>query len=108
MIKMAKVKGALFSFDARGTIADSITYSIWRGVQYVRQWFSPQNPKTPAQLNIRGFFAEAVDNWRTVLTAEQKNAWIEFASGMAMSGFNAYVGRYIKAKLDNEEPPVLP
>jgi len=46
---MAKVTGPLMSIDARGKIGDAIVFSVWKGVNYVRQWLKPANPQSVAQ-----------------------------------------------------------
>jgi len=42
---MAKVKGPLFSLDARGKIADTLVYMGWKGLKTVRQYVNPFKPK---------------------------------------------------------------
>jgi hypothetical protein len=50
---MAKVTGPLFSVSASGKIADSIVFFGWKGVNVVRQWLVPANPKSELQGNQR-------------------------------------------------------
>ncbi len=57
---MAKVKAPLFSFSASGKLADTLVYFPWKGIDCVRKWVVPANPKTVAQTTIRGFLSAAV------------------------------------------------
>lgn len=50
---MAKVHGPLHSDDARGKLANSVVFMGWKGIQDVRTWLKPTNPKATAQGNIR-------------------------------------------------------
>jgi len=47
---MARTTAPLFSLDASGTIAKAITFSKWRGRQYVRRHAIPKNPQSPPRL----------------------------------------------------------
>lgn len=106
---MARVTGPLFSLSARGTIGDCITYSVWKGIEYVRQWFTPHNPQSAAQTNIRGIFAMGVQGWQNILTGAQRTAWDDDANRpQGMSGFNYYMREYIEAMLAGTTPPVAP
>ena len=65
---MAKVTGPLMSLDASGTVANTTTFSKWKGRNYVRLRVIPQNPQSVAQQAVRsalGTFAKAA---RAVLT----------------------------------------
>ena len=50
---MAKVNGPLFSLSASGKIADAMVHFGWKGVNVVRQWVKPTNPKTADQGDVR-------------------------------------------------------
>jgi len=50
---MAKVTGPLMSMSASGKIGDSIVFSIWKGVAYVRQYVIPANKMSADQGNQR-------------------------------------------------------
>jgi hypothetical protein len=57
---MAKVKAPLFSFKAQGKLADSLVYFGWKGLNVIRSWVVPANPKTDAQTTQRGYLSDAV------------------------------------------------
>jgi len=46
---MAKVTGPLYSMSASGKLADAMVYFGWKGVNVVRGWVKPANPKSAAQ-----------------------------------------------------------
>ncbi|RLI53581.1 MAG: hypothetical protein DRP09_15370 [Candidatus Thorarchaeota archaeon] len=103
---MAKVHGPLFSMEASGTIAEGITYSRWRGISYVRQWFKPENPRSEAQVAQRERLTRAVNAWHQE-TDDVKQQWNE-AAPAPLSGFNYYVKKYIQYNLENGVDPTLP
>jgi hypothetical protein len=57
---MAKVNAPLFSFNAAGKIAKALVYFGWKGLDVVRSYVIPANPKTAAQVTQRGYLTEAV------------------------------------------------
>ena len=54
---MAKVTGPLMSVSASGKVADSIVFFGWKGINVVRQWLKPANPKKVKQGDRRTMFA---------------------------------------------------
>jgi len=68
---MAKVKGPLMSLEASGSIANTITFSIWKGRPYVRQLVTPANPSSAGQIAVRKVLGSIAKAARLVLT--QKN-----------------------------------
>lgn len=98
---MAKLVGPLFSLDARNSIAKTLTYSVWRGVPYARQWFQPQNPQSASQVNVRTALTLLIAAWTdSTVTAPQKAAYEAGAAGKPLSGFNLYVKRGMIAYMD--------
>lgn len=57
---MAKLKGPLFSLGASGTLAKTLTFFNWKGINVVREWVSPANPNTGLQQTQRGFLQTLV------------------------------------------------
>jgi hypothetical protein len=57
---MAKVTSPLYSVRASGKLANSIVYFPWKGLDCVRQWLIPANPRTTPQTTQRGYLADAV------------------------------------------------
>ncbi len=58
---MAKVTSPLFSFQARGALAKSIVFFPWKGINVVRQWVIPANPRSDAQMAVRNSLKDCVD-----------------------------------------------
>lgn len=57
---MAKLKGPLFSLGAAGAIGKALVYFGWKGLNVVREYVIPSNPKTSAQTTQRGYLTAAV------------------------------------------------
>lgn len=99
---MAKVKGPLFSLGASGQIAKTLVYMVWKGIDDVREFVIPANPKTEDQQQQRGYFGDAVEAWHVDgYTEEDVKAWNMYALSqkIAASGFNMFNRFYIKAKV---------
>lgn len=90
---MAKVVGPAFSVSATGTVGKTFTYGIIRGIQYVREWFTPYNPQSTKQVNLRTAFSMLVAEWQNDLTTAQKDAYIAGAQGTKNTGFSLFMGR---------------
>ena len=102
---MAKVSGPLLSLGASGTIANTLTFSNWKGQAYVRQRITPYNPQSTNQTSQRTKFTDAVVLWQGKDTST-KGDWNTRARqlGYTMSGFNFFVQQY----LAQGEDPTLP
>lgn len=57
---MAKLKGPLFSLSASGSIADTLTFGTWKGINFVREHVVPANPNTALQQTQRGYMTACV------------------------------------------------
>jgi hypothetical protein len=95
---MAKVTGPLLSLDASGSVASAMTFSRWKGINYVRQRVIPTYSNTTAQANVRKIVHDGSIAWKAGSTvggvsinSAYKLAYNEKASGMAMSGFNLFI-----------------
>jgi hypothetical protein len=89
---MVKVYGPLMSLDASGTLANSITFSKWKGRNYVRERVIPSNPKSGGQVGRRAMFKFLTQWWTTNVTAN-KATWQTLADELVASPFNAYMKR---------------
>ena len=99
---MAKVIGPIFSLDARGSLGKALTYSIRKGVNYVRQFTTPKDPKQDAQLQNRGAFQDGVSKWRWgIIPSYQKGLWDSYATGTTESGFNRFMRFYLQDNYDS-------
>jgi len=57
---MAKLKAPLMSLGAAGAIGKTLVFFGWKGLDVVREYVIPANPKTAAQTTQRGYVTEAV------------------------------------------------
>lgn len=110
---MAKVTGPLLSLDASGSVADTMTFSKWKGRNYVRQRVTPSNPKTADQLAVRSILGTLAKACKAVLTsykdtlfvgsqffqdardnAPSGQSWISWLQKVDYAGFDARVTTY--------------
>lgn len=97
---MAKVTAPLFSLKASGAIAKTLVFSNWKGIEDVRQYVIPANPKTAGQLQQRGYLKDAVTQWHTAgFKAQDITAWnlLALALKAPASGYNMFTRYYITA-----------
>lgn len=92
---MAKVNGPFLSFGGRGQIGKAMVAAKWRGVQYVREYVVPANPRTVAQQGVRKLFAYLREMWK-LAPSETLAAWNAFASGRPFTGMNKYIGENVR------------
>lgn len=87
---MATVTGGLMSLSASGTIADTLTYSRWKGIPYVRQRIIPANPRSVDQTDTRQVFA-FLQNLYKRFPAIASEPWIAAAVGNPMTPMNVFM-----------------
>lgn len=95
---MARVN--FINAELSGKLAGTV-YARNKAGAYVRNFRKPTNPNTTAQQNARSMFTGGLSGWGG-LSAGEKSGWSAFAgslfkpksgkTGVAYSGFNAYVG----------------
>ena len=95
---MAKVTGPLLSLDASGSVASTMTFSRWKGRNYVRQRVIPTYSNTALQAAIRDLVRDASILWKsngtdgvTTIDAAYKTAYETAAASQAISGFNLFM-----------------
>ena len=96
---MAKVKAPCFSLGARGQLGKSLVYFPWKGIDCLREYVIPTNPRAPLQKAQRNRLTAAVDEFHgAAYSPEDLSAWTRYASTMAqvMTGFNAMCRTHIK------------
>src|SRR5579862_2178766 len=103
---MAKLNAPLMSLGASGEFGKEIVYSHWKGINYARELVIPMNPNSAAQQVIRGYFTASVDAWHAE-TSTVRTAWTDYAKtqSLAESGYNLYVGKYIKFLVGHSGTP---
>jgi len=112
---MAKVNAPLFSFNAAGKLANALVYFGWKGLDCVRSYVIPSNPKTAGQTTQRGYFTAAVDAIHAALAlaahpldADDKSAYALLASTRAnpRTWFNEIVKLWADCKVASDIPIV--
>lgn len=58
---MAKLKAPLMSLGAAGALGKALVFFGWKGLDVVREYVIPANPKTSGQNTQRGYLTLAVD-----------------------------------------------
>lgn len=112
----ARVFGPFLSIEARGTVAKTLTASVWKGREYIKQRFIPNNPKSSRQQAIRGALTDGVSKWRfrsDLVTAANKTMWASYGDKHQVSGFNRFMKFYLEENYDKTTgakvtPQVIP
>jgi hypothetical protein len=109
---MAKVIAPFLSLDASGTVAQTLTASKWKGINYMRQRVIPKNPNSFKQLAIRAVITDASLAWKNgdtvgtvVINATYKAAFNAAAEGQAYSGFDLYIKNSVAINYDTTTSP---
>lgn len=91
---MAKPTAPLLSFGASGAIAKTMVYASWRGIEYVRRYVVPQNPRTVPQTLTRDIFTTLSDMWK--LNGSLAIApWQAFVTSKPLTDRNSFMGKNI-------------
>ncbi len=99
---MTRLTGPLFSLDASGTIARTLTFSKWKGIPYVRTRVVPANPNTSAQQETRGVFATLNEMWKR-MPAEARLAFQYAVRGQPLTARNRFVQANLAALLNDAD-----
>ncbi len=67
------------------TIGDGFTFGSWKGIQWVREYFIPANPKTEKQVNVRTAMKIAVAYWTNSFSGTQKEYYNDEAVGKKLT-----------------------
>lgn len=88
---MVRVYGPAMSLDASGTLADTLTFTRWKGRNVLRQRVIPANPKTGPQVGMRAMLKFLSQIWAGLSTAN-KATWEDRAKLTAIAPFNSFTG----------------
>ena len=102
---MVKVSGPAFSMDASGSIGGVMTFSKWKGRNYIRALVKPSNPKSGGQVGVRAMFKFLTQIWAG-LTDGNKATWEARAEDGKFSPFNAFVSYNQKRWRDFDTPTI--
>lgn len=91
---MAKVGGPLMSLTASGTIAQTLTYASWKGIDYARTRVIPANPRSTQQTNTREVFAYLQSLYK-FLPSIGREPWVAATVGIPMTPENLLLSKNI-------------
>lgn len=100
---MGVLKAPLFSLAARGSIAKTLVYFNWKGLNCVREHVVPTNPDTDPQKAQRLHMTNALIAYHFAGYSESDmTAWARLAGaeGLIMTGFNRMVKEFIDEAVD--------
>lgn len=113
---MAKLKAPLFSLGARGALGKALVYFPWKGIDCVREYVIPTNPRTAGQVTQRGYLTDAVAavHAEQALAALPLNAadirafalWAGVVQA-ATTWFNQLVRHWIDITIDGKTPAIF-
>lgn len=86
---MVKLKGPGQATGASGTLADTLTFSTWKGKAYLKTHAKPKQPRTNNQIAMRAILRFLSEQWKNVPAIEQAK-WNTLANAATFSPFNAY------------------
>jgi len=105
---VVKVHGPCFSIDASGTLADTLTFTKWKGRNVVRERVIPSNPRSGPQTGMRSMMKFLSQIWDG-LTTVNKATWEDLADATVISEFNAFTSfnmlRWRSYKTPSKETP---
>lgn len=93
---MARLTGPLFALAASGTIAETLTYARWKGIQYVRTRVIPLNPQSLGQQEVRGVFATLTQMYKR-MPAGARLPWEYAVRGLPLTARNRHIQANVAA-----------
>jgi len=112
---VAKLKAPLLSLGAAGAIGKSLVYFGWKGIDCVREYVIPSNPKTALQTTQRGYLTAGVAAIHAAqalavypLTEADQVAYsaLAAAKGKIITWFNQVVKLWCDVKLAVKVPVI--
>jgi len=76
---MAKVRAPLHSIGLRGRLADGFVFTEWRGINCLRTFVMPSQPRTQRREQIWKIIPRVTRSWAN-LTATERALWEDFAA----------------------------
>ena len=110
---MAKLKAPLLSLGASQQLGKTLVFFAWKGINAVRTYVVPTNPKTPLQTTQRGYITGAVAKVHEVqglaaypLQAADQVAYsaLATAKGRIITWFNQVVKLWVDVKVAGRIP----
>lgn len=111
---MAKLKAPLLSLGASGAVGKALVFGNWKGLDVVREYVVPANPRTTGQTTQRGYLTLAVTriHWAQArasnpLDADDISAYALWGSIFATprTWFNQLCKNMIDQQIDGNDYP---
>ncbi len=102
---MANIKNPLFSFEARNSIGQAITFTKRRGQNIAEIKPVVPDQKTPPQIEQRSNFTDCIEDWRA-LSAATKKIWERVATPHHMTGYAWFMRDCLLTPAPPPPPPV--
>lgn len=87
------------SLTASGTIAKTLTYGDWKGIQYVRTRVDPSNPQSVEQTKTRDVFRYLGDLYK-FMPGIAREPWIAATRGIPMTAQNLVMSKNVSLLRD--------
>lgn len=100
---MSKTIAPLISFGAGGQLGNTVVYSSWKGIPYVRRYVIPANPRTTRQVVVRNLFKALQQMW-LLMPALGKAPFVANATGQKYTPNNKFTSLQVTG-LDTSTPP---
>lgn len=100
---MVKLKGPAVSAEARGKLADVLTFSTNPKTRVVKRHSRPSNPKTGNQIAVRAMMAFLAKEWKNISPADQAT-WEAPSAPLNVAPYHAYI-KYNQARWNNSKTP---
>jgi len=107
---MAKVFAPFLSIGASGTVGKTLTASTWKGREYMKQRFIPNNPKSVRQVARRATMSDGVSKWKyrtDLISSAAKTLWASYGDKHQISGFNRFMKFYMEENYDKVSGTVV-
>lgn len=95
-----------FGVEFHGALGTSMIAETWNGINYVKSYAVPRNPRTKRQQRGRHRFADAVKAWQE-LPPDGRRAYAVEARDLGCSGYNLFISRYLSAAMADPGPTEL-
>lgn len=104
---MAKLLAPLLGFGAHGQIAKTVVAYTWNGINCLRAYVVPSDPKTAPQLAQRAIHKTAHDGYKLYFSNEQtKTSWNLYRTTRRIhgTGYTCYMSSALKTLVGGESP----
>ncbi len=100
---MVRLKAPMFSANASGSLAKTLTVSSWKGRSYAKKISMPTNNDQPLQQAARRGMEFLAQQW-TLLSPPAQATWEEEAERRNISPFDQYVSINLARIAENKGP----